>query len=72
MKFETQCKFRVEEGNFEPGNKHDSKELGISEAKVEKWHARGWVCIEGRDKRERRAPQRVSVDPADSVMEEKA
>lgn len=61
MKFTTLCDFRAAGRSYEAGNTHDSQRLALADEQVERWHARGWVQIEGRSANERRAPIRLEA-----------
>lgn len=68
MKFTVNRDFKTAYGQFEVGNSHDSKKLGIAEDRVEAWYDAGWIEIEGRDPAPEPKPGPGRIRPNDSKL----
>lgn len=60
MKFRTNTRFNTRYGLFEENNEHDSEVLGIEHDDLARWHAAGFIEVDGWDP----AP---AIDPANPV-----
>ena len=63
MNFTCNTSFTTSYGRLHKGNKHDSEELGASDADVMRWYEHGFVEVEGKDPAPPRDPSRVTINP---------